>query len=292
MILITGGSGTLGQAFARLCYLRGLPYRLLTRDEMDIAETHSVTTALAAFQPWALVNCAGYVRVNSAEADRERCFRENASGPAVLAAACAERSIALLTFSSDLVFNGQKNGAYVESDSLDPLNVYGQSKAAAESEIARLYSDALVVRSSAFFSPWDEANFVTRTLAKLRAREVVIAADDLLVSPTYIPDLVHAALDLLIDRESGTWHLANQGQLTWADLARTAAQLHDLDEALVEGHPQSAFNAPAPRPRNSALSSERAELLPPLDDALMRYSRDGMKLVAKSGCGNVVRRVS
>jgi len=288
MLLITGASGTLGQAFARICYLRGLPYRLLTRGEMDIADGESVKNALRAFSPWAVVNAAGYVRVDDAEQDRERCFRENAQGPGILAAACAERSVRLVSFSSDLVFDGRKDAPYLESDPVAPLNVYGESKAAAERGIANASQSALVVRTSAFFSPWDAHNFVTQTLEKLAAGEPVIAAEDLVISPTYVPDLVHAALNLLIDGEHGLWHLANSGSVSWAEFARTVAFHSGHDPALVWGCPSSDLNFRAPRPRQTALHSQRGQLLNDWRGALDRYfqeRRDAAHAPATQPCG-------
>ncbi|MBV9169890.1 MAG: sugar nucleotide-binding protein, partial [Chloroflexi bacterium] len=121
-LLITGASGTLGRAFARICNERGLPHRLLSRADMDIADAASVERMLDLEQPWALINTAGYVRVDDAEREQQRCMRENADGPAVLAQACGDRGIQLVTFSSDLVFDGELVGrAYVESDTVNPL---------------------------------------------------------------------------------------------------------------------------------------------------------------------------
>ena len=88
-ILISGASGTLGRAFARMCKLRKLAYRLLSRHEMDIADTASVEAAVARCKPWALINASGYVRVDEAEHDTERCMRENTAGPTILAKVCA-----------------------------------------------------------------------------------------------------------------------------------------------------------------------------------------------------------
>src|SRR5919198_771996 len=113
-LLITGATGTLGRAVARLCELRGLPYVLLTRAELDIADRASVRSALEGIRPWAVVNAAGYVRVDDAEHEPRRCRRENADGPAVLACECARRAVPLVTFSSDLVFDGEKRAPYVE----------------------------------------------------------------------------------------------------------------------------------------------------------------------------------
>jgi dTDP-4-dehydrorhamnose reductase len=270
-LIINGATGTLGRAFARLCDLRGISYRLLTRAEMDIADARSVETALAEFDPWAVVNTAGYVRVDDAERETEKCMRENAEGAATLAAACAGRGAALLTFSSDMVFDGMKKSPYVESDEVSPLNVYGQSKAEAERRVAGLLPSALIVRTSAFFGPWDEYNFIANALGTLAEGHRFVAADDCIVSPTYVPDLVNASLDLLIDGERGIWHLANAGAFSWAELARLAARAAGLDANLVEGRPTAFMQLAAPRPAYGALSSERGHFLPAFEDAFARY---------------------
>ena len=273
-ILITGGSGTLGRAFARLCDTRGLSFQLLTRQQLDIADAASIESALEEFEPWALVNAAGYVRVDDAEREPELCFRENTKGPETLARICARRAVKLATFSSDLVFDGQQQRPYVESDRVAPLNVYGQSKAEAEARVLEAHPASLVLRTSAFFGPWDEYNFVTAALRTLSAGQRFVAASDAVISPTYVPDLVNACLDLLIDDERGLWHLANDGALTWFDLARRVAELAGLDANSVEARTTAELQLAARRPLYSALGSERGLLLPTLEDALSRYLRD------------------
>jgi dTDP-4-dehydrorhamnose reductase len=129
---------------------------------MDIADEHSVEVALALHGAWGVVNTAGYVRVDDAEQDRERCFRENSHGAAVLALACRSRSVPLVTFSSDLVFGGGSTVPYDEASPTAPLNVYGESKAEGERRVLTANPAALVIRTSAFFGPWDDHNFVTR----------------------------------------------------------------------------------------------------------------------------------
>lgn len=273
-ILVTGATGTLGRAFARVCGGRGLASHLTGRGEMDIADPGSVAQALDRIAPWAVVNTAGYVRVDDAEREITACRRENADGPGVLAAACARRGIALVTFSSDLVFDGKKAAPYEETDPPAPLNAYGRSKAEGEARVLEAHAAALVVRTSAFFGPWDEHNFVTVALARLAAGEPLAAAEDAVVSPTYVPDLAHACLDLLIDGESGVWHLASGGALPWADLARMAATIAGIDGARVEGVPTLSLGLAARRPLYSALCSARGALMPPLEDALRRYRHD------------------
>jgi dTDP-4-dehydrorhamnose reductase len=269
-LLITGANGTLGRAFQRICAIRGIEAVALTRQELDITDPVSVERALATHNPWAVVNTAGYVRVDEAEKDFERCYRENTTGPAIMAAACAYRDICFLTFSSDLVFDGNKSAAYVESDTPRPLNVYGNSKRLAERDVLAIKPNSLVVRTSAFFSPWDEYNFVYYALRAGRDKQPFQAADDVLISPTYVPDLVNVSLNLLIDEERGVWHLANKGSYTWADLARLAADMGGLDTSFVVPRSMQTFRLAAARPVYSVLGSKQGNLLPGTEERLER----------------------
>ena len=273
-LLITGATGTLGQAFARICTRRGLAYQLLGRAELDIAERESVVRAIDRYEPWAIINTAGYVRVDEAEADAERCMRENVVGPVCLARECERNGLPFVTFSSDLVFDGLKNDHYVESDRRSPLNVYGRSKAEAELQVLEQLSKALVIRTSAFFGPWDRFNFVHLVLDTLTKGRSFFAAADITISPTYVPDLVNAVLDLLIDGEHGVWHVANSGQVTWAEFARLAALKGGRDATGVKSRPARALGFVAPRPSFTALTSERGSFMPPFEESLDRCVRE------------------
>jgi dTDP-4-dehydrorhamnose reductase len=270
-LLVTGSAGTLGHAFTRLCELRGLRVRAYCRAELDICDTDSIDRALDETSAWAVINTAGYVRVDEAERDCERCYRENSSGAELLARACAARSLPLLTFSSDLVFDGQQQTPYVETHDVRPLNVYGLSKARAERGVMQAHASALIIRTSSFFGPWDDHNFVTVALRTLARGDVFRAIDDIVVSPTYVPDLVNAALDLLIDGERGLWHLVNDGRLSWAELVRHAARLAKVSTAQLQSDSWRTFDLAARRPPFSVLASERGIVMPNLEDALARY---------------------
>jgi dTDP-4-dehydrorhamnose reductase len=122
---------------------------------------------------------------------------------------------------------------------------------------------ALMIRTSAFFGPWDKYNFAWHVLSALAKGEPVRAARNGVVSPTYVPDLCHATLDLLIDGESGIWHLANQGKLSWHEFAHRVAHGAGYDPSLV---------LPIDGPQtNNALSSVRGILLRPIDQAIDHY---------------------
>ncbi|HKX91076.1 MAG TPA: family 1 glycosylhydrolase [Sphingomicrobium sp.] len=270
-ILVTGATGTLGQAFSRICAHRGLAHVLTSRAELDITDESSIAAALDLYKPWAMINTAGFVRTWEAEQQADECFRANVTGPELLARACKPRGIPLVTFSSDLVFDGKLGRSYVEPDKPAPACEYGRSKAEAEQRLMAIGADALIVRTSAFFGPWDRHNFLFDTVAKLNRGEDVFASDTTIVSPTYVPDLVHATLDLLLDEERGIWHLTNQGAISWHELAREIADRASLDAARIVV-PDDAEEC------DTSLTSSRGLLLRPLDHALDDFAREARVL--------------
>jgi len=271
-LLITGATGTLGNAFARICEHRALPYCLTTREELDICDPASIEAALEEREPWAVVNTAGFVRVADAERERDSCFASNAEGPEALARACAERGIPLVTFSSDLVFDGALGRAYLEDDEVGPACAYGESKAEAERRVLAAHEEALVVRTSAFFGPWDQYNFAWGVVSSLAAGETFAACARTRVSPTFVPDLCHATLDLLVDGEKGLWHLANQGDVSWHEFARLIAEAAGFD-------PERIVEANGPRDSATILSSRRGIILRPLDQAIRDFAREVAPLI-------------
>jgi dTDP-4-dehydrorhamnose reductase len=272
-ILIIGKTGTLGKAFARVCETRALNYQLLGRDECNICHAESIEKAIELYKPWAIVNAAGYVRVDDAEKEFDKCFMDNTKGPEQLAITTAKFGIKLITFSSDLVFDGSKGKPYIESDPIHPLNIYGKSKAQAEQLVMNLNPSTLVIRTSSFFSAWDEYNFVYFVRKSLMNAETISVAKDVHISPTYVPDLVNATLDLLVDDEKGIWHLANaNGEITWADLSYEVADRFGLDRQYINPVNSNELQQPAKRPPYTALTSERGIHLPTLENAFRRYA--------------------
>ncbi|MDT8759848.1 sugar nucleotide-binding protein [Sphingomonas psychrotolerans] len=271
-LLILGATGTLGRAFARACVHRHLACVVTSRREIDLRDADSIARALDRHQPWAVINAAGWVRVDDAEGQPQACHEANADGAIRLAAAAATRGIATLNFSSDLVFDGRAAAPYVETDPTSPLGVYGQSKVAMEQGVASLSGQHLVARTAAFFSPFDSYNFAVATASALAQGERFRAARDLVVSPTYVPHLVDTALDLLIDGESGLWHLTNGTAVSWAEFAGLIADQLGLRASLVESVPAAELGFRAPRPDFVPLATTRGSALPPLETALAEFA--------------------
>lgn len=262
-LLITGATGTLGRALAHMCEERALPFCLTAREELDICDEASVADAMARHRPWAVINAAGFVRVADAEAQRDACFAWNADGAERLARAAAAAGVPLVTFSSDLVFDGQLGRPCREDDPVSPVTAYGASKAEAERRVLAAHPGALVVRTAAFFGPWDRHNFAWALLSSLAEGRPFRASRTSAVSPTYVPDLGHAVLDLLVDGERGIWHLANQGRLSWHDFAVGLAEKAGFDPTLVE--PEDG------PPADTSLASRHGALLRPVDQAIDDY---------------------
>ncbi|HEX8525864.1 family 1 glycosylhydrolase [Allosphingosinicella sp.] len=271
-LLITGATGTLGNAFARICDGRALPFCLTDRAELDICDEQSIASALERHRPWAVINTAGFVRVGDAERERDACFAWNADGPERLAKACAGAGIPLVTFSSDLVFDGSLGRPYFEDDPVSADGAYGKSKAKAEDRVLDAHPDALVVRTSAFFGPWDRYNFGWQVLSALSGGERFAAPSNVEVSPTCVPDLCHAVLDLLIDGEQGLWHLVNDGRVSWHEFACRIAEAAGFDRSAI-GVEDS------PRAASTALGTLRGQQLRGLDEAIADFVRDSLPLI-------------
>jgi dTDP-4-dehydrorhamnose reductase len=271
-LLVLGVTGTLGRAYRRVCHERGLAVVCAGRGDATITSPQSVLELLKKLDPWAVVNATGYVRVDEAERESDACFGVNTVGAVSVAAACQQYGIPYVTYSSDLVFDGSRATPYTETDAPRPLNVYGASKAEAERRVLEVMPRALVIRTSAFFGPWDAHNFVVKTLRAIRRGERVAAAGDIVVSPTYVPDLVNATLDLLLDGESRLWHLANRGTATWYDFACEAAEACGEHADLIDRVSAADLGWPAARPSYSALASVRGGVMRPRGEALAAFA--------------------
>jgi dTDP-4-dehydrorhamnose reductase len=262
--LIVGATGTLGSALARVARSRGLAMHATRRSDLDLGDPATIRDAIDRIKPWAIVNAAGFVRVADAEHDRDGCFAANAGGVEHLAHIAAEFDLPLVGVSTDLVFDGTK-GAYAEGDACHPRSVYGESKLAAEQALFGADPRNLVIRTAAFFGPWDFHNFAWHTLQSLKRRERVEIRGDVRVSPTYVPDLCHALLDLLIDGEGGLWHLANAGSLSWYEFALKLAQAAGIDS--------SGLVATSGEASDTSLVSTHGAMLRPVEAAIDDYCR-------------------
>lgn len=271
-LLIIGATGSLGKAFAKVCELRGIVYKLVSREQLDITSEASMEKYITNSKPWAIINAAGYTDIDQAENCPQQCFRENALGPALLAKFCKTAGIKLVTFSSDQVFNGKKKNPYIESDITAPLNKYGESKKLAEEYVLKSNPDALVIRSSFFFNPWEGNDILHRILntTTLSQQEICLASD-IIISPTYVPDFTHKVLDLMIDNECGIWHVSGADELSHFGFIRLALDIAEKSNKNIISKPFRKMNYAADRPKYSVLMSSQGIVLPPVHASLYNY---------------------
>ena len=210
-----------------------------TRAELDVTQPFVVETDL-------ILHAAAWTDVDGAEADQAGAELVNVDGTRNVVA----QNVPVVYYSSDYVFDGSKREPYVESDEPRPLSVYGRTKLEGEREVR----DGWIARSSWLFG-WTGTNFV-RTMLRLGAdRDEVSVVADQLGSPTYVGHLAEATRELLA-LPQGTWHVAAEGECTWAEFARAIFEEAGLD-CRVREITTEELGRPALRPAYSVLSSER-----------------------------------
>ncbi|MCJ8142801.1 dTDP-4-dehydrorhamnose reductase [Ancylobacter sp. A5.8] len=263
-LLLTGAGGQLGRETAALAAARGLGLVALDRAGLDIADAGAVAGALAQHRPDIVINAAAYTAVDRAETEPDLARAINAAGPEVLARACARQGAGLVHVSTDYVFDGTKAGAYVESDPLAPLGVYGRTKAEGEARLRDALDRHVILRTSWVYGVHGH-NFLKTMLRLAGERDRLTVVADQHGCPTATPDIASALLAageaLVAGREvAGTYHFAGTGVTSWHGFAGAI-----IDEAapLTGRRPEVAaittadYPTPARRPANSELSSDR-----------------------------------
>jgi dTDP-4-dehydrorhamnose reductase len=242
-ILVTGAGGQLGRALAET--FAGDTVVALTRADWDV--TLPPPSGLGEVD--LVLHAAAWTDVDGAEADPQGAAAVNVGGTKNV----AELGAPLVYFSSDYVFDGAKRTPYVESDAPNPLSAYGRSKLLGE---AAAGESAWVVRSSWLFGPTGH-NFV-RTMLQLGAKwEEVMVVDDQRGSPTYVGHLASATREV-VSLPPGLWHVAADGDCTWAEFAAAIFEEAEL-RCRVRPVTTEELGRPAPRPAYSVLRSERPE---------------------------------
>lgn len=259
-LLVTGGGGQIGGALTRLARAGGWEVVDPPRDRLDLTSEDSIRQAVAG-APWtAVVNCAAYTAVDAAEAEPQLAAALNTDAPAILARETARLRVPLVHLSTDYVFDGDKPEPYAEYDPINPLSVYGRTKAAGEQAVRAANPHHAIVRTSWVVSERGR-NFV-RTILRLAAeRSEIRVVDDQLGCPTAAHDLAAALLKIVADLgpRSGTWHFANAGATSWYGLAGfifSRAQRHGVTPPQIVPIGTADYPTPARRPRNSRLSTE------------------------------------
>jgi len=268
-LLLTGASGQTGRECLRLAPVRGFDLLTPSRSELDLEVPDLIGEQLMRLAPDAVLNCAAFTAVDAAEGEPERAFHINAEAPRALGEAVRRLGIPMVHISTDYVFDGTKTGAYVETDPIAPLGVYGRSKAEGEAGLLASGARAAIVRTSWVYSP-HRSNFVKTMLRLAETREEIGVVDDQWGRPTSAADLADASLSLVTrllsgdDLASGVFHYAGAGYISWAGFAKAifeGSAQRGGPVARVRRIPTSEYPTPSRRPANSRLDTSKIEAI-------------------------------
>jgi len=261
-ILLTGANGQVGWELSNRGAKRGLEILALDRSALDITDQVSVSEEVNRPGVSLVVNAAGYTAVDEAESKPELAFAANRDGPAHLASACGKAGIPLVHISTDYVFDGQKKGAYVETDPVSPLSIYGKSKAAGEVAVRKHLREHFILRTGWVYGVHGH-NFVKTMLRLGREKEEVQVVTDQYGCPTYAADLAETILRIATQFLKGgqvhwgTYHYCGKGVTSWHGFAeeifRLASGYESLKVKRVEPVSTSEYPTPAQRPTSSIL---------------------------------------
>ena len=273
-ILVTGAGGMLGSDLARSlgphfsCVGVGrspAPHLRIPYHQQDLTYPEATAKIFSDEKPDLVFHAAAMTHVDGCELDREGAMRLNVQMTQEIVRACNTAQAFLIFFSTDYVFDGEKQGDYQEEDPLRPLNVYGESKARAEKFIQETAEHYAIFRISWLYG-FHGKSFPRTILERARPQKSFEVVSDQVGRPTYTRDLAEAFKKLLIkepkwlekiDRQ--IFHWANEGAVSWAGFAEAVLRAGGHQDSVVRVIASDQLNRPARRPKNSVLSTKKAE---------------------------------
>ncbi len=264
-ILLTGKNGQVGWELQRTLMPLGKVVALDVAD-MDLADPAAIREAVRSIRPQIIVNPAAYTAVDKAESEPGLAQAINAEAPGVFAEEAKALGAWMVHYSTDYIFDGEKTGAYLETDTPNPQNVYGRTKLAGEEAVRTAGGKHLILRTSWVYGSRGH-NFMLTMLRLARERKELRVVDDQIGAPTWCRSLAEITAQILAQlhtpgrddgQVSGTYQLTSSGKVSWHGFARAI-----LDRSAMEtlpnlvAIPSHEYPTPAIRPKNSVLSNEK-----------------------------------
>jgi dTDP-4-dehydrorhamnose reductase len=276
-VLLFGANGQLGSDIVRLWRDKAPELVPVTRADADVTDGVAVRHLVALHRPDVVINTTAFHNLPLCESDPDTCFRVNVNGGRNIALAAAEVGSAMVQFSTDYVFDGEKREPYLEEDARRALNVYGASKIATEDLVRQANAEYLIVRVSGLYglsgSAGKGGNFVETMLRLARERGPVRVVSDQVTAPTNAAEIAEALLPLVRDGARAVIHLAASGSTSWHDFAAAIFEEAGLNPTL-EAVSTAERNDPVRRPMYSVLGTTRAPALRHWREGLARYMRE------------------
>ncbi len=251
-ILITGAAGQLGTDLVRHCTEAGDEVIACSSAQLDLSQRDSVAQAITGTRPDVVVNAGAWTAVDACEADPDRAWRVNALGVRWVTDAARTAGSHVIQVSTDYVFDGTKPEPYHEWDPTSACSAYGRSKLGGEREVDPGHA---VVRTAWVCGA--HGNNMVKTVLALRHRPELAFVDDQRGCPTFTADLASAIRRLALDRLPGTFHVTNQGDVSWYEFVREILEQVGGDPGIVRAIRTADLDPPrpAPRPANSVLDN-------------------------------------
>lgn len=264
-VLVTGLNGQLGQCLqARVNDYPQFAIDFVTRKQLDLSKSESITAFFKDKTYDAIVNCAAYTAVDRAESESEQANQVNHLAVKQLAEVAKLHDATLIHISTDYVFDGQNYQPYQESDKVDPKSVYGLTKLKGEQAIQAINPKGCIIRTSWVYSEYGN-NFVKTMLRLGQERELLNVIYDQVGAPTYAGDLAKAILDILAQQQLMTnkkkssttlYHFSNEGVCSWYDFAKTIFELRNI-RCKVSPIETKDYPTPAKRPHYSLMNKTK-----------------------------------
>lgn len=254
-ILVTGSRGQLATEFEKTLREHNHEVTALDKQDLDITDMMAVSETVSRLSPDIIINCAAYNYVDDAEDDFESALNVNAFGVKNLAISCREHSVLLIHFSSDYVFDGQKEDFYTEEDEPNPINRYGESKLKGENFLKQEAPDHILFRASWVFGNGRQ-NFLYKLSEWAKEKRVLKIVYDQISVPTYTEDIVSVTLFAIQKRLRGLYHLTNSGYATRYEVARYFLERLRKDTLILPVQ-SDFFPSPAKRPFFSVMSNQK-----------------------------------
>ena len=264
-IYVTGADGMLGRTLVPL-FQTAYDVRGTDLPEHDITDDVAIRKDICSFSPDIVIHLASMTDVDGCETDPETARRINAKGTENIAVSCRDCGATMIYLSTGMIYNGRKPGPYIEYDSPDPVNTYGQTKYEGELAVRKHLSSYYIFNTCWIFGggPQDK-KFVAKIIELGRERDRLEIVDDTFGSPTYTVDLSHAIFEFLgeddFEKKYGRYHCAGRGCVNRFDLAREIFSIAGIEDCELVPVSSKKFDLPAPRPRTEALDNYSLDLL-------------------------------
>lgn len=257
-IIVTGSNGQLGGELKELSsFYPQYQFIFFGREEFQISDAEVANKIMEQYQPQYLINCAAYTAVDRAESEKELANEINGTAVGNLALACKQHQTKFIHISTDYVFNGKEKKPLQETDAVDPINFYGQSKLNGEQLALQNNVDAVIIRTSWVYSSYGN-NFVKTMMRLMKEREIISVVSDQFGSPTYAADLAEAIMQIISFEKwaPGIYNYSNEGVISWFDFA---CEIKLLTHSLCNVKPIATeqYPTPANRPKYSVLDKTK-----------------------------------